>query len=125
MDSRINREQILDEFLKNIACLSDKPYQERVWVAAEGPECDDIEGAVCDFFDDGDPILENYKDFGITDAQYDLLLKLHKKLRTFTDENDIYYPDKSTARVIKMPEWEEIRTLANEVLVAFDYRKDS
>ena len=123
MSSGINREQILEEFLKNIVRLSDEQYQERVWVKAEGPECNDIDDAVCDFFDDGDPILEKYKDFGITDVQYETLMKLHRKLKKFTFTYGVYYPYKSTGKLIKMPEWQEIRELSKEVLQTFNFHK--
>lgn len=123
MNSKINRNQILEEFLKNIVRLSDENYQERVWVKVEGPECNDIDDAVLDFFDDGDPILEKYRDFGITDNQYEVLMTLHRKLREFTDTYGVYYPNKSTAKLIKMPQWEEIRGLAKNVLRAFNFNK--
>lgn len=123
MNEDINRLQILEEFLKNIFRLSDEAYQQRVWVQAAGPECNDIDDSVCDFFDDGDPILENYKEFGITEIQFEILMNLHQKLRIFTDSYGVYYPDKSTEKLIKMPEWREIRNLAKEVLNAFNFHK--
>ena len=39
------KKQFLDSLIHNIARLSDEKYQERVWVRAEGPECDDIDDA--------------------------------------------------------------------------------
>ena len=87
MRSCINREQILDEFLKNVACLSDKTYQEQVWVAAEGPECADIEGTVCDFFDDGNPILENTR---ISKSLRLNRVRLNKVLRSSSIRGDSF-----------------------------------
>ena len=113
------RRQVLEEFLKNIARLSDEKYQERVWVRADGPECNDIDDAVCDFFDDGDPILEKYKDFGITPSQYELLTTLHEKLRKFTDTFGVYSPYKSTKDLIQRPQWQEIREISQKILIAF------
>ena len=115
------RKQILEEFLKNIGRLADEKYQERVWVRAEGPECNDIDDAICDFFDDGDPILEKYKDYEITISQLENIIKLYAKLRFFTDTYGVYWEYKSTAKLIKMPEWEEIRILARNVLQAFNF----
>ncbi|QVL57524.1 MAG: hypothetical protein KFB93_00150 [Simkaniaceae bacterium] len=117
------KQKILQSFIENIACISDKKYQERVWVNALGPECDDIDDTVCDFFDDGDPILEKYKEFGITENQYDLLMILQKKLRIFTNSTGLYSPEKSTKALIKEPEWKEIMKTAKEVLEAFNYKK--
>jgi len=42
--------QILNSFIENIAGMSDQEYQERVWVNGAGPECDDIDDTICDFF---------------------------------------------------------------------------
>ncbi len=54
----------------------------------EGPECQAFDDAVCDFFDIGDPILDDYRDFSITEDQCSLLKKLRDNFRVFTDEND-------------------------------------
>lgn len=123
MENDINRKQILDSFLENIACLSDEKYQERVWVRAEGPECDDIDDTICDFFDDGDPIMQKYKDYGISDTQFQSLIKLHKKLKIFKDTYDVYSQFKSTETLLKLPQWKEIRTLAKKVLHSFSSKK--
>jgi hypothetical protein len=119
MTNRIIRQQILEEFLKNIVRLSDEKYQERVWVRAEGPECNDIDDAVCDFFDDGNPILEKYKEYGITECQYKLLMELYSKLRFFTDTFGVYSSVKSTEQLIKLPKWQEIRDISKKVIKSF------
>jgi len=113
-----NKKEILSSFLENIGCLADPKYQERVWIRREGPECDDIDDAVCDFFDE-DYILEKYKDFGITNIQIKLLLNLYEKLRTFTDSFHIYSGKRSTEQLTNLPEWAEIREIAKNVLKAF------
>jgi hypothetical protein len=122
MINDVNKKQILDGFIENIACISDRKYQERVWVQAEGPECDDIDDTVCNFFDE-DFILEKYRDFGITESQYKLLRILHKRLRTFTDTFGVYSPHKSTEKLIQLPEWTEITEMAKQILKAFNYNK--
>lgn len=123
MISSANKKQILESFIENIAGISDEKYQERVWVRSEGSECDDIEDAVCDFFDE-DYILEKYKDFGITENQYELLMILYKKLRIFTDTFGVYSPEKSTEKLIQLPQWQEIRETAKKVLEAFNIKKN-
>jgi hypothetical protein len=115
-----NKKQFLDSFIQNIACLSDERYQQRVWVRAEGPECDDIDDAVCDFFDDGNPILEKYQEYGINENQYKILMKLHSKLRTFTDTFGVYSPFKSTEQLISLPQWQEIRNTSKRVIEIFN-----
>ena len=111
------KQQILDSFLDNIKGISNRDYQERVWIRGEGPECDDFDETVCDFFGDGNPIIENYKDFEITDHQCNLLVKFYKVFEEFSDNN--YWPPE----FIDSPEWQRIREMAKEVLEAFNYSK--
>jgi hypothetical protein len=59
--NREDREQILISVLENIEGIFDKEYQRRVWIRGEGPECDDFDETVCNFFQDGNGIIENYK----------------------------------------------------------------
>jgi len=117
-----DKKQMLDTFIKNIACISDEKYQERVWVRAEGPECDSIDDTICDFFDE-DYILKKYKDFGITEIQKELLVILHEKLRIFTDTFEVYSADKSPEKLIQLPQWQEIREVSKKVLDVFDFKK--
>ena len=62
----INRKQILLSLLETIEGISDKNYQNRVWIKGIGPEVDDFEETVNYFFDIGNPLLENYQEFGLT-----------------------------------------------------------
>ncbi len=108
-----DRKYILNQFLINISGISDKEYQKRVWIQGEGPECDDFDETVCHFFDDGDPILDKYKEFGITDDQYHLLKKFRDNFESFSDDN--HWPPE----FIDSPEWEKIMKQAKEILTAF------
>ena len=114
-----DKKNILNFFLENIAGISDVEYQKRVWIRGEGPECDDFDETVCFFFEDSDSILDNYKDFGVTDSQYHLLVKFRDVFSAFSDEND--FPE----RFIESPEWKRITEMAKEVLAAFHYQKKS
>jgi hypothetical protein len=113
-----NKKYTLNEFLRHLSHMQDKDYQTRIWIKNEGPECQAFDDAVCDFFDIGDPILDDYKSFGITEAQYKLLKKFRKEFKAFSDEND--FPEE----FIDTPEWERIVHLAKDVLKAFDYKKN-
>lgn len=115
----INRQQILAFFLRIISHISDIEYQERVWIRGEGPEVDDFDETVCHFFDDGDPILKNYKDYGITDAQYHLLITFRTAFETFIDSPKPYLPED----FINTAEWRKIIEMAKEVLEAFNYTR--
>lgn len=112
-----DREYILNEYLRNISHISDKEYQIKVWIEGLGPEVNDFDETVCHFFDDGDPILKNYKKYGITDMQYHLLKEFRDEFRIFADAND--FPEE----FIDSQEWAEIMALAKEVLTAFNYKK--
>src|ERR1700722_19885773 len=111
----IHRKEVVEEFLKNIYRISNKEYQKRIWIEGLGPECHDFDEAVNDFFGDGDPILENYKDYGLSQFQYRLLKKFREKFRIFADTND--FPEE----FINTPEWAKIMSLAKDVLKAFNY----
>lgn len=111
----IDREQILASVLNTVEGISDKEYQRRVWIRGEGPEVDDLDETCCNFFGDADPLLENYKDFKITEAQYLLLKNFRDKFRIFSNEHD--FPEE----FINTPEWDKIVEMAKEVLKAFNY----
>ncbi len=112
------KKQILDEFINKFVRISDQKYQERVWIRGEGPECDDFDETVCQFFDVGDPVLEDYENFGITDSQYQLLTKFRNEFRAFsrgTGRN--YQPEE----FIFGPEWGKIVEMAKVILKAFNH----
>lgn len=109
----------MNEFLRLISHIGDKEYQKRVWIRNEGPECQAFDDAVCDFFDIGEPILNDYQSFNISEVQYQLLKQLQDEFEVFSDEND--FPEE----FIDTPEWAEIVKMANEVLKAFSYTKSS
>jgi len=113
------KKQMLTNILKVIGSISDKEYQKRVWIRAEGPEVDDFDETCCNLFDDYDfnSLIENYKDFSITDSQYHILKKFRDKFRAFSDDNN--WPQK----FIDTPEWASIMRLAKDVLKAFNYEK--
>ena len=105
---------VVEEVLRAIAHITDEEYQERIWIRGAGPECQDFDEAVCHFFDLGDPLLDDYKNFGLTDAQY-LLLK------NFRDEYDLFCDDNDDPRdFINSPEWRKIMSRAQEVLDNFN-----
>lgn len=115
--SNKDKKQILEGFIDIFTRISNKEYQKRIWVKGEGPEVDDFDDTVCDFFGECDPILESYKDFGITDNQYELLIKFCDEFRKFSKKRDLP-PD-----FLDFPEWEKIMKMAKEVLKVFNYQK--
>jgi len=115
--SKEQKSYILREFLRSISHLVDREYPRRVWILAEGPECQAYDDAVCDFFDQGNPIIENYKDYEITESQHHLLKHFRDEFRAFSSEHSDF-PEE----FIDTPEWEGIMKMAKEVLDAFNYK---
>ncbi len=116
--SEEQKNYMLKEYLRHISHMQDIEYQIRVWIKNEGPECQAFDDAVCDFFDIEDPILEDYKNFGISEIQYSLLKNFRDKFRAFSNENDRPF------EFIETPEWVKIMQSAKEVLRAFNYNKE-
>jgi hypothetical protein len=115
--SNEDKKNILEGFIDIFTRIASKEYQKRIWIRGEGPEVDSFDDAVNDFFIECDSILENYKDFGITDRQCEILEKFHNQFRTFCDERD--WPQE----FIDTPEWNKITEMANEILNTFHYKK--
>jgi len=113
----INRKQIMETFIRIVSHISDKDYQKRIWIKGEGPEVDDFDETVCHFFQEGDGIIEKYKDFGLTEHQYQLLKKFRYQFKAFSDENDL--PEE----FIDTTEWKGIMDMAKDVFKAFNYQK--
>ncbi len=113
-----NRNYFLNQFLLNIKGISDVDYQKRVWIRGEGSECDDFDETVCYFFETVDSILNDYKDYEITEAQYHLLKKFRENFESFSDKN--HWPP----FFINTPEWAKIMKMAKDVLRAFNYDKN-
>jgi hypothetical protein len=112
-----DRKYILAEHLRSISHIADQKYQERVWLNAEGPECDDYTESICHFFDDGDPIISNYADYGIADKQLASLVRLRDELDDFNSNARFELgPD-----FIYSPKWAKIMNSAKDVLKAFNY----
>jgi hypothetical protein len=107
---KMNYKGIISGFLHNLQCIADKQYQKRVWIEGRGPECHSFDEAANDFFDDSEPILENYKDYGLSLYQSRELKKFYVEFREFSDQN--YFPEE----FIDSPAWDRITQMAKSVL---------
>jgi hypothetical protein len=105
----------METYMSIISHLADKEYQKRTWIRGEPPGTD-FDETVNLYADIGDPILENYKDYRISDREYQILGKLRNSFEVFWENN--HWPPK----FIDTPEWDEITKMAKEVLEAFHYR---
>ena len=114
----VNRKQILKGILEDIADISDKEYQRRIWIRVEGPECDDFTEIVCRFFSRVECLLEGLKEDKLSNSQLNILKTFICDFEKFADEHD--FPQ----QFIDTPEWTHITELAKEVLRAFNYEPD-
>lgn len=57
--SNEEQKQILEGFIDIFTRVASKEYQKRIWISGRGPEVDDFDDVVNDFFIECDPILEN------------------------------------------------------------------
>ncbi len=105
--------------LEMVEGISDKEYQKRVWIRGEGPECDDFCETVNNFFDDADPVIEDYQFYGLTEKQYTFLKEFSDQFKIFSDEH-AWEPE-----FIDSPEWHRMTEMAKEVLEVFNYKKSS
>lgn len=115
------KRDILDCVLNAIGSIADKEYQKRVWIRGEGPECDDFDETRCIIFNEGDSIVENYKNFDITEKQRHVLKTLRDALDGFENNPRHYLPQE----FVDTPEWTIITELAQNTLKIFNYKKKS
>lgn len=119
--SEEDRKSLISVFLRDIEHLSDEEYQQRVWVEGRGPEAQDY-GEFYDFFVNEDKaIIDNYKEYGITEEQHQLLIKLYSRL--YAVDNALYFK-LTEAEMIRTPEWKSVTEIAKDVLKAFNYYKN-
>ena len=97
--------------------MADKEYQRKIWIYAEGPECDDFIEIVCRYSNAAESVLEKYEKYGISDIQLCVLKKFHDEFSKFWIDNDL------PQLFIDTPEWTKITIMAKEVLEAFHFRK--
>lgn len=111
--SNSDKKNILDTYKTIVARIADISYQTRVWIKGEGPECDDFDETVCQFFDISNPILDDYKNFNIPETQYSLLKSFSEEFKKFSEDN--YLPQE----FIESHEWKKIVQSAKEVIRSF------
>ncbi len=108
-----DRKQIIEAFMNNVKYISDKEYQRRAWIKGEGPKATSFDETVCNFFQDGDGIIDKYQEFELTESQYEILKDFRDQFDAFSSNN--YWPPE----FIDTPEWDRIVEMAKNVLKAF------
>ena len=99
-----------ETFFELLEIISDKSFQERIWVKGEGPEvsCSD---EVLDFFlEYTEYALGNSEDWRFTKEQLELLSELKAKVVEYNKR----CPE-TDAEIVVDPKWDEIRKFAKVV----------
>ncbi len=117
MLTKENRKDILNSLLETIKSISDVEYQRRAWIRGEPPGTD-FDETVNNYSLDAEGILKHYKDFEITEIEFQILKKFDEQFRDFYGKNN--WPQ----QFIDTPEWTKIIKLAKEVLKVFNYQKN-
>lgn len=120
MSDKITRLRILKAILEIIRDIADAIYQEEVWIK-KTHSLSDFNETMCHYFDDFHvrEILDNYKEYGITEVQKDALKKFTDILDEYSDT--VFYEDISEEKVMEDPKWVSIRIMAKDTLFAFNY----
>lgn len=108
-----NRKDILNFILETIRSISDIDYQRKAWISGEPPGTD-FDETVNNYSLDAEGILKSYKDFKITEIEFQVLRKFDAQFRDFYKNNS--WPQE----FIDTPEWQRIIKLAKSVLESFD-----
>lgn len=117
MLTKENRKDILNSLLETIKSISDVEYQRRAWIRGEPPGTD-FDETVNNYSLDAEGILKHYKDFEITEIEFQILKKFDEQFRDFYGKNN--WPQ----QFIDTSEWTKIIKLAKEVLKTFNYQKN-
>lgn len=120
--NEMNTDRHMQNLLYTISVIADPDYQYRIWVKGLGPEVDSFEERMCRFFESIEFALPNYKKYGVSKEQYQLLIEFRDALEIFCDSvPEIVDEEKE---ILPNPEWHKIQNFAKKVLKAFDYKKD-
>jgi hypothetical protein len=122
MTDKVIRLRVLKALLEIVRDISDAAYQDEIWIKNPKP-FNDFNEIMCYYFDDFHvrEILENYKEYGITEVQKDDLKKFTDILDEYSD--NIFYESISEDAIINDPKWCEIREMAKEILTIFNYQE--
>ncbi len=118
MLTKNERKDILNSVLEIIKSISDLEYQRRVWICGEIPGTD-FDETVNNYSLDAEGILDHYKDFEITEIEFQVLKKFDNQFRDFYRKNN--WPHK----FINTSEWTNIMALAKETLKTFNHPDNS
>lgn len=116
----LEKKQIIESLIETISHAADKEYQRRVWIEGQGPECEDFDDFADIVIHENGALLKEYKSFGITDKQHNLLMDFQNQLKAFSRGLGRDYLPRD---FIATQEWGRIVELAKEILHVFSFKK--
>jgi hypothetical protein len=111
-------EVILKGILSIVGYVANASLQQKVWVVREGDSHTPFAEIMRQLFDDYDleNVLNDYKTYGISNKQYEILNRFYKVLGRCLDEKMLW--------VQRIDQGELLQAMAKEVLKAFNYHSD-
>lgn len=119
--------EILNGILSVIEKISNVQFQQIAWIEKKVHPYAFFEELMHNLFDDYElsEILNNYKIYGISKEQYNILFKFYLILDRFSNDKMSWFESVDPIEILKDPRWNEIQTVAKKVLKAFHYEKKS
>ncbi|MFZ4673931.1 MAG: hypothetical protein ACOYL1_06285 [Chlamydiia bacterium] len=106
-------------FLNIIYEISDRDYQERIWIRGGPSLCFNPDMFICDFFQSYRSIAENPLIFEIKETQLQTLKTFAENFDSFI--NGPVYVDCFPEEFVDTPEWKKIMDEAKSILIAFNH----
>lgn len=108
--------------LYTIDDINDKVTQERFWVNERRQNDNPFQDLLNSFFQvaKAKMVIDNYKDYEITDAQSVLLKNLYDALYKYKEAHE---KEENLQNILDDPEWQKVQALAGEIVKAFDFKR--
>lgn len=108
----MNKQEWLQGIYKIVTEISDRTFQERIWIKGEGPQVSSWTEVICRLFDDYDfdSFLDEYA------TQIGISSTLHKHLYQLRDKLNTYQQKETDAEIVVDPEWQQISQFAQDIL---------
>lgn len=108
--------------LYRIDDIRDRHTQKRVWLVERRPSSSPFRELMEQFFKvaKAQEVIDNYKDYEITDEQHVLLTRLYKALLPYKEKHE---HEENLQKILDDPDWHNIQEIAGEVLKAFAFKR--
>ena len=116
----MNKKEWFELIIQQIREISDKEFQKRVWVNADGPKVSSYSEVMCKLYDDY--IFESYIEKYKSEIPSSMLIKL-KSLNNMLNDYNIS-DSKTDAEIIEDLEWKKIIGLAKQIILNLSEEKN-